>query len=91
MLAGSSEDPRDAAVVEGDWQLASASGVFVASCRLGDAVRENTVVASIVGPRGETVQEFTVSSEGMILGLRSKAYIRARDWAVLVGKRSEVD
>jgi len=91
MLASVSEDRRDAAVVEGDWQLASASGIFVASCGLGDAVRENTVVASIVGPRGEALQEFTASSDGMILGLRSKAYIRAGDWAVLVGKRVEVD
>jgi predicted deacylase len=37
------------------------------------------------------LQEFTASSEGVILGLRSKAYIRAGNWGVLVGRRVEVD
>jgi predicted deacylase len=91
MLASSSEQPSDAAVLEGDWQLASASGIFVASCRPGDAVGKDAVLASIVGARGEMLQEFTASSEGVILGLRSKAYIRAGNWGVLVGRRVEVD
>ena len=62
----------------------------MASCQPGDAVGKDTVLASIVGPRGETLQEFAASSEGTILGLRSKAYIRAGNWAVLMGRRVEV-
>ena len=42
-------------------------------------------------PRDIEQRWFIVDADGMILGLRSKAYIRAGDWAVLVGKRVEVD
>ena len=78
-------------VFEGDWQLASSSGIFTADCRPGDAVSQGTKLAAILGTRGEVLQEFVSSSDGVVLGLRSKAYIRCENWAVLVGKRMDAD
>jgi hypothetical protein len=37
--------------------------------------------------RGQVLQEFASACDGVVLGLRSKAYIRETNWAVLVGKR----
>jgi hypothetical protein len=37
--------------------------------------------------RGQVLQEFVSTCDGAILGLRSKAYIREANWAVLVGRR----
>lgn len=89
LLAAAHEEPRTVRVFEGDWQLASAEGIIMARCRLGDAVHEGTVLAVTVGRRGQVQQEFLSPSEGVILGLRSKAYIRPGNWAVLAGKRME--
>lgn len=90
LLASSPEEPRTVTVFEGDWQLASVSGLFTAGCRLGDAVKKGMILAATVGTQGEVQQEFVSPCDGLILGLRSKAYIRCENWAVLVGKRMEV-
>jgi hypothetical protein len=45
-------------------------------------------LAVIADTRGQVLQEFVSTCDGVILGLRSKAYIRETSWAVLVGKRS---
>src|SRR5882724_1209285 len=74
-------------VFTGDWQLASASGIFTASCRIGDPVAKGRPLAVIVGTRGQVLQEFVSTCDGVILGLRSKAYICETNWTVLVGKR----
>ena len=79
------------AVFQGDWQLASSSGIFTAHCRPGDAVKEGAPLAVTLGSRGEVLQEFVSSCDGVLLGLRSKAYIRTGNWAVLVGKRMDAD
>jgi len=89
LLASAAQPPRVADAFEGDWQLASAEGIFTARCRLGDAVSKGATLAVIVDTRGQVQQEFVGSSDGVILGLRSKAYIRRDNWAVLVGKRME--
>lgn len=89
LLASAPEEPRAVNVFEGDWQLASAEGIFTARCRLGDAVRKGVTLAVTVDNRGQVQQEFVSPSDGVILGLRSKAYIRRENWAVLVGKRME--
>lgn len=91
LLASTPAEQREVAVFEGDWELASASGIFTAYCRIGDAVRQGTRLAVTVGMRGEVEQEFVSPYDGVILGLRSKAYIRPQNWAVLVGKRMETD
>jgi N-alpha-acetyl-L-2,4-diaminobutyrate deacetylase len=89
LLAPAPEQPRAVNVFEGDWQLASAEGIFMAGCRLGDAVNRGASLAATVDTRGHVQQEFLSPSDGVILGLRSKAYIRRDNWAVLVGKRME--
>jgi predicted deacylase len=89
MLAEASE-PRTVSVFEGDWQLASASGLFTAGCRLGEAIQKGSRLGATVGARGETLQEFVSPCDGLILGLRSKAYIRGGNWAVLVGKPMQI-
>jgi predicted deacylase len=79
------------AVFEGDWELASVAGIFRARCRLGDAVEKGRVLADIIDLRGKVQQEFVSPYEGIVLGLRSKARINRGNWAVLVGKRGEID
>lgn len=79
-----------AAVFEGDWQMASVPGIFRARCHLGDSVKKGTVLADIIGPRGNVQQEFVSPWDGVVLGLRSKAHIGRENWAVLVGKRVNI-
>jgi predicted deacylase len=87
MLTSDPQPPMTPAVFTGDWQLASASGIFTASCRIGDPVVKGGTLAVIVGTRGQVLQEFVSTVDGVILGLRSKAYICETNWTVLVGKR----
>jgi len=89
LLDSISKRSGPAAVFEGDWELASMSGIFRTHCRLGDAVKEGTVLADIIGMRGDVQQEFVSPYDGVVLGLRSKAYIARENWAVLLGKRVE--
>jgi predicted deacylase len=86
-----SEQAGRAAVFEGDWEMASVSGIFRTHCRLGDAVKKGTVQADIIDMRGNVQQEFVSPHDGVVLGLRSKAYIARENWAVLVGKQVEID
>jgi predicted deacylase len=87
MLTSDPQPPKAPDVFTGDWQLASANGIFTASCRIGDPVTKGTTLAAIAGMRGQVLQEFASACDGVVLGLRSKAYIRETNWAVLVGKR----
>ncbi len=87
MLPSAPQASKTPDVFTGDWQVASAAGIFTASCRIGDAVAKGTTLALIAGMRGQVLQEFVSTGDGVILGLRSKAYIRETNWAVLVGKR----
>lgn len=91
LLPASPKPPTTIAVFEGDWQLASSSGIFTACCQIGDAVSKGAKLAAILGTRGEVLQEFVSSCHGLVLGLRSKAYIRCENWALLVGKRMEAN
>jgi predicted deacylase len=87
MLTSDPQPPKTPDVFTGDWQLASANGLFTAYCRIGDPVTKGTPLAVIAGMRGQVLQEFAGTFDGVVLGLRSKAYIRETNWAVLVGKR----
>lgn len=87
MLTPVAQSPNTPDVFAGDWQMASAGGIFTANCRVGDPVAKGTTLAKIAGPRGQILQEFVSTCDGVVLGLRSKAYIRETNWAVLVGKR----
>jgi len=74
----------------GDWQLADAEGLFVAACSPGQAVSKGKKLADIVDVRGSVQQSFHAPVTGVVLGVRSKAYIRAGNWAVLLGQPDEV-
>ncbi len=87
MLAAAPQASKSPGVFTGDWLLASAAGIFTACCLIGDPVAKGTTLAMIAGTRGQVLQEFVSPFDGVILGLRSKAYIRETNWAVLVGKR----
>jgi len=91
LLPATLKPPTPISVFEGDWQLASSSGIFTAQCRPGDTVKEGAALAATLGTRGEVLQEFVSSCDGVVLGLRSKAYIRCENWAVLVGKPMDAD
>ena len=62
----------------------------VARAGVAPVVRVNepvlaAVLATIKSLRGEVLAKILAHEAGIILGLRSKAYIRQGDWAVLVG------
>jgi N-alpha-acetyl-L-2,4-diaminobutyrate deacetylase len=78
--------PSAGEVVTGDWMLSSAEGIFRAHCRLGDEVAAGQSLAKIHDERGAVRQCFAAEVSGRVLGLRSKAYIRAGDWGVLIGR-----
>jgi predicted deacylase len=86
MLAAPPQEPGRIRVFEGDWQVAVATGIFQACCRIGDAVTAGTALAVTLSVRGEMQQKFVSANDGVVLGLRSKAFIRTGNWAVLVGK-----
>jgi predicted deacylase len=73
--------------ITGDWQLASAEGLFQARCDLGQEVQPGDVVAEIMDMRGRAVQCFTAEKSTLVAGLRSKAHIRPGNWGVFLGIR----
>ena len=81
---GPSREPSGS-VYEGDWLLAEDTGLFEAACGLGQDVRRGEHLAVIIDLRGERQQAFAAPHDGVVLGLRSKTYIRKGDWAVLLG------
>jgi len=87
LLTSAPEAPKTPDVFAGDWLVASAAGIFTACCRVGDLVAAGETLAVIAGSRGQVLQEFAATCEGVVLGIRSKAYICETNWAVLVGKR----
>lgn len=69
----------------GDWQSASETGVFHSYCGLGERVSAGQELADIRDPRGAILERFVAATTGIVLAVRSKAYIRKGDWGVLVG------
>ena len=76
-------------VLIGDWQLARQSGLFAAHVELGGKVRAGARVASILDARGGVLEEFVAAHDGCVAALRSKAYIREGNWAVLVAESKD--
>jgi N-alpha-acetyl-L-2,4-diaminobutyrate deacetylase len=76
--------PAAGQVHTGDWQLAAASGLFLAQGSLGTEVEKGDLIAVIEQVPGKRIPVFAERA-GKILGLRSKAFIREGNWAVLVG------
>ncbi len=72
----------------GDWRLAGETGLFRSQVSLGQLVVAGQVLAVTVSPSGTVIEEFIAASDGIIGGLRSKAFIREGNWAVLVQKES---
>jgi predicted deacylase len=71
---------------ENDWQVATVDGLFHVYREVGDSVRPGDVVAVTTDLRGKTVQTFSAPCEGVVLALRSKAWLCKGDWGVLVGR-----
>ena len=76
--------PESGDVLTGDWQLASATGVFGAHIPLGARVVAGDELAEIRDLRGDVLERFVGRSPGIVMALRSKAYIRTGNWGVLV-------
>lgn len=85
ILRGRDPLPETGDAFENDWQMAEADGVFHARREIGTTVREGDIVAVTTDLRGTPVQEFVAKTDGVVLGLRSKAWLRKGDWGVLVG------
>lgn len=86
ILRGREFLPEGGRPYENDWQLAEADGLFQADVEIGADVREGDVVAIATDLRGNTVQTFVAKTDGVVLGLRSKAWLRKGDWGVLIGQ-----
>ncbi len=71
-----------------EWQLAATTGMFVAHCALGETVTPGRLLAEIKDQRGNVLQSFHASKEGgFVLAIRSKAYVRAGNWGVLIANQ----
>ena len=79
-------DSLEPKVYRDDWLPASATGIFRTDRKLGDNVLAGEELATIKGYRGETLAQIVAPHAGVILGLRSKAYITAGSWAVLLAR-----
>jgi len=76
-------EPR---VFSDHWLLAAATGIFRTDRKLGDSVLAGEELATIGGYRGETLAKIVAPHAGVVLGLRSKAYISTGNWAVLLAR-----
>ncbi len=72
----------------GDWQLATAEGVFRSFVDIGAEVETGALLAEIRDHRGTILQSFTAPNPGRILALRAKAYIRPSNWGVLLSENA---
>lgn len=70
------------------WLLCPATGVFTTQLRLGDRFTTGDTLAEIRDPRGDLLAAVVAHEPGTALALRSKAYARQGDWAVLLGHES---
>ena len=77
---------QEARIFTNDWLLAPATGMFHTRRKLGDEVTNGDELAVIVGRRGEVLARLAAQTNGVVLGLRSKAYITEGSWAVLLGQ-----
>lgn len=68
------------------WLLCPATGVFTTNLRLGDCFHAGDTLAEIRDPRGHVLAPVVAHELGTALALRSKAYAREGDWAVLLGR-----
>jgi predicted deacylase len=75
-----------APVYTSHWLLCPASGVFTTHLALGDPVEAGAVLAVLRNHRGEPCATLVADAPGTVLALRSKAYAREGDWAVLLGR-----
>ena len=82
--------PPPCTLLRGDWQLSSQSGLFCSHVALDRHVTKGTSVASIVDRRGNILERFVAPRNALIAGLRSKAYIREQNWAVLYAEAFDV-
>jgi N-alpha-acetyl-L-2,4-diaminobutyrate deacetylase len=79
--------PQPHGIYTSRWLLCPVAGVFTTRLRLGDAFAAGEVLAELRDVRGQVLAEITAEEPGTILALRSKAYARAGDWALLHGLR----
>jgi predicted deacylase len=71
-------------IFEGDWQLAEHDGIVRNFIRIKQQVKAGDLLCRIDDLRGEPVQEVRAQDAGIVGGVRSKAYIRKGNWAVMV-------
>ncbi len=82
--------PADCRLLIGDWQLATQSGICYAEQQLGAALRHGQRIARIESVTGTVREEFFAPAGAVLGGIRSKAYIKPENWAVLTLRESHV-
>ena len=80
-------EPEPPVVYSSRWLLCPATGTFTTTFALGDPFEPGETLAVIRNTRGEPIGQVVADEPGTVLALRSKAYAREGDWAVLLGKR----
>jgi len=84
MLPDEQALPPGGVAVRGDWVLAGVAGLLAAEIELGGAVAAGQRLGTISNENGQEWETLVTPRAGTVLALRSKAYIRKGDWAVLV-------
>jgi predicted deacylase len=82
--------PQPEALYTSRWLLCPAEGVFTTPLRLGDVVAAGQTLAEIRNARGRPLAAVVADKSGTVLAVRSKAYAREGDWAILLGTRVEM-
>lgn len=77
--------PESGEVCGGDWLTSEAEGIFHAHCELGEPIERGREVADIRSVRGEILEQLVADRSGIVIAVRSKAYIRKGDYGVLIG------
>jgi predicted deacylase len=88
--SSASPETSEPKVFSSDWLLAAATGIFRTNLKLGDNVLAGEELATIRGHRGESLTQIVAPHAGVILSLRSKAYITTGSWAVLLARELSV-
>lgn len=79
--------PEPVGIFASRWLLCPATGIFTTRFQLGDAYSAGEVLAELRNARGAVLATVVADEPGTVLAIRSKAYAREGDWALLHGQR----
>ncbi|UCB45224.1 MAG: succinylglutamate desuccinylase/aspartoacylase family protein [Spirochaetota bacterium] len=76
-------------IIEGFYQHAAAGGFLRPQVKLGDWIKQETILGVIIDLHGNVLEEIKSSSDGLIMGMRTLPKINPGDWSFWVGTVKE--